>query len=69
MVDFLKNCFQAKDVTLMGLEKGKVVWNGKIRKTLTNAKHEEILWELAKLNFCFELLALDEQATTSVENQ
>lgn len=68
-VDFLQNCLQAEDVTLMGLEKGEVVWNGKVCETLTNAEREEILWELAELNFRFELLALDERATTSAEDR
>ena len=64
-VDFLQNCLQVEDVALIGLEKGRVVWNGKVCKTLTDAEHEEILWELSELNFRYELMALDSRATTS----
>ncbi|KAF8231630.1 hypothetical protein L208DRAFT_1276067, partial [Tricholoma matsutake] len=50
-MDFLQNCIEAEDVTLVGLEKGEPKWNGSVITTLTYAEHEEILWELAELNF------------------
>ncbi|KAF8226803.1 hypothetical protein L208DRAFT_1300099 [Tricholoma matsutake] len=68
VVDFPQNCLQEENVTLIGLENGEVVWNGKVCEALTDADHEEILWELAELNFRFELLALDSQATTSMND-
>ena len=67
MVDFLQNCLQVEDVTLMGLEKGKVVWNGRVCEMLTDAECEEILWELSELNFRFEILALDSWVTTNTD--
>jgi hypothetical protein len=57
-VDFLQNCIQTEDVLLVGLEKGEMEWNGKVVQTLSDNEHEEILWELSELNFCFKLLAL-----------
>jgi hypothetical protein len=44
---------------------GQLIWNGNIINSLGDHKHEEILWELAKLSFRFELLALDTQVTIS----
>jgi len=57
-VDLLQNCIQMDDVTLIGLERGEVKWNGKVIEILSDAECEEILWELSELNFRFELLAL-----------
>ena len=42
---------------------GELKWNGSVVETLNNLKGEEILWELAELNFHFELLALDARVT------
>lgn len=67
MLDFLQNCIEAEEVTLIGLEKGVPRWNGSVVETLSDAQREEILWELSELNFRFELLALDSRATTSTE--
>jgi hypothetical protein len=57
-MDFLQNCIQTEDVSLVGLEKGETEWNGKVVQTLSDNEREEILWELSELNFRFELLAL-----------
>jgi hypothetical protein len=57
-VDFLQNCTQTEDISLVGLEKGETKWNGKVIQTLNNNEREEVLWELSELNFRFELLAL-----------
>jgi hypothetical protein len=57
--DILQNCIDNKNVELAILYRGEVKWNGKVVKVLTDAEHEEILWELSELNFCLELLALD----------
>jgi hypothetical protein len=61
--DFLQNCIEAEEVTLVGLEKGEPKWMGSVVETLSDAEREEILWELSELNFRFELLALDSRAT------
>jgi len=50
-VDLLQNCIQMDDVTLIGLERGEVKWNGKVIEILSDAEREEILWELSELNF------------------
>jgi hypothetical protein len=63
--DFLQNCIEAEEVTLVGLEKGEPKWMGSVVETLSDAEREEILWELSELNFRFELLALDSRATAS----
>ena len=44
---------------------GQLEWNGKTLKTPNDLECEEILWELAELNFRFELQALDARATTT----
>ncbi|KAF8218832.1 hypothetical protein L208DRAFT_1346802 [Tricholoma matsutake] len=44
------------------------MWNGSIINPLGDHEHEEILWELAKLSFRFELLALDAQVTTNTSD-
>ena len=50
------------------LNDGQMIWNGSLITSLGNHKHEEILLELAKLSFRFELLALDMQVTTSTSD-
>ena len=67
MLDFLQNYIKAKEATLIGLEKGVPRWNGSVIETLSDAQHEEILWELSELNFRFEILALNSHAMTSTE--
>jgi hypothetical protein len=44
---------------------GQLIWNGSIINSLGDHEREEILWELAKLSFRFELLALNAWVTTS----
>ncbi|KAK0440024.1 uncharacterized protein EV420DRAFT_1733361 [Desarmillaria tabescens] len=44
------------------------VWRGIELEMLTNDHHREIAWELAELNFRFELLALDARAATNGGN-
>ncbi|TFK61643.1 hypothetical protein BDN72DRAFT_903934 [Pluteus cervinus] len=39
-----------------------ITWNGKPFNLLTEADHQEILWELCELNFRYELVALDARA-------
>jgi hypothetical protein len=63
--NFLQNCVSVDGVTLLGLERGEVKWNGKAVQTPSDAEYEEMLWELSELNFRFELLALHSRATTS----
>lgn len=43
-------------------------WRGKPFQTLSNGDYEEIAWELAELNFRFELLALDSRLNTDKES-
>ncbi len=38
---------------------GPVFWNGEDYLTLSDDDHQEVLWELAELNFRFEMVALD----------
>ncbi|KAK0430237.1 uncharacterized protein EV420DRAFT_1287431 [Desarmillaria tabescens] len=47
---------------------GPAVWRGIELEMLTNDHHREIAWELAELNFRFELLALDARAATNGGN-
>ena len=66
--DFLQNCIETEEVTLIGLEKGVPKWKGSVVETLSDAECEEILWELSELNFRFELLALDSRATATTNS-
>lgn len=70
--DFLQNCLDATEgVHLMQLTTPQLKWNG-VEVGINgpnNLQHEEILWELAELNFCFELLALDSHATTGSDSE
>jgi hypothetical protein len=66
-LDLLQNCIEVDDVTLIGLERGEVKWNGKVVEVLSNDEREEVLWELSELNFRFELLALHSRATSSAD--
>ncbi|TFK62829.1 hypothetical protein BDN72DRAFT_902912 [Pluteus cervinus] len=58
------NADSLTDVQLsLSSEEKVATWNGKAFNILTSPQLEEILWELAKLNFRFELIALDARAT------
>lgn len=64
--DFLQNCLQEGEVGLASIETNtEVTWNGKAFADLGKDDFEEILWELAELNFRFELMALDSRASTN----
>ncbi|KAF9456928.1 hypothetical protein BDZ94DRAFT_1314660 [Collybia nuda] len=64
--DFLQSCLDVEGVELGDPDSSRlpVSWNGKVFEDLGNDDFEEIIWELAELNFHFELLALDSCATT-----
>jgi hypothetical protein len=64
--DFLQSCLDAEGVELGDLDdrNAPVTWNGKAFESLGKEEYKEIIWELAELNFRFELLALDARATT-----
>jgi hypothetical protein len=61
--DFLQGCLNAAEGVELVDSNGELKWNGEVLETLNNSTCEEILWELADLNFRFELLALDARAT------
>jgi hypothetical protein len=61
--DFLRGCLNAVEGVELVDSSGELKWNGEVLETLDNSIREEILWELAELNFRFELLALDSRAT------
>lgn len=65
--DFLQNCLEEEGVALTADadHNMEVTWQGKAFKDLGKDEFEEILWELAELNFRFELMALDSRASTS----
>ena len=58
----------ADGVDFADMNGGQLIWNGSVVNLLGDHKREEILWELAELNFRFELLALDARVTTSSGN-
>lgn len=68
--DFLQGCLDAKGVELADVDKSDVpiTWNGKAFEDLKKDDYEEIIWELAELNFRFELMALDARASTQSLN-
>jgi hypothetical protein len=63
--DFLQNCLSAADGVELVSTDGQLEWNGKTLETPSDLEREEILWELAELNFRFELQALDARATAA----
>jgi hypothetical protein len=65
---FMDDSLMADRVDFAELNSGQLIWNGSVINSLGDHEHEEILWELAKLSFRFELLALDAQVTTSTGN-
>jgi hypothetical protein len=66
-IDFLQNCLDAESVEFREASSGELQWNGKHVENLSNLEREEIVWELAELNFRFELLALDLRASTILD--
>jgi hypothetical protein len=50
-MDTLQNCLSAEGVEFSEASSGKLLWNGKHVETLSNLEQEEIVWELAELNF------------------
>jgi hypothetical protein len=67
-VDFLQDCLKAPGVVYTELGGGKLYWNGQVVDNPSDLQREEILWELAELNFRFELLALDSRASSKIDN-
>jgi hypothetical protein len=63
--DFLQNCLNAAEGVELVSSDGQLEWNGKAVESPDDMEREEILWELAELNFRFELCALDSRATTA----
>ncbi|KAG6875823.1 hypothetical protein C0992_002164, partial [Termitomyces sp. T32_za158] len=59
LTDFLESCLRTDGLTLNEIERGRESWNGKPFAALEDKDLEEILWELAELNFRQEFLALD----------
>ena len=60
MAKFLAGCIEAADNNLGDeSESNSVSWNGMNFDALGDHHFEEVLWELAELNFRFELAALD----------
>jgi len=60
MVKFLAGCLDAADTDPGDeSESNSVSWNGIDFDALGDRHFEEVLWELAELNFWFELAALD----------
>jgi len=66
--DFLQDCLEAPGVLFSETEVGQLSWNGKVVENVSNLEREEILWELAELNFRFELLVLDSCASSNVDD-
>src|SRR5262249_40604824 len=56
--DFLKSCLDAEGVSF-GDAPSKIQWSRVDFESLKPFHFEQILWELAELNFRFELVALD----------
>lgn len=63
--DFLQNCLNAAEGVELVSSDGQLEWNGKSVESPNDLEREEILWELAELNFRFELCALDSRVTTA----
>jgi hypothetical protein len=62
---FMDDSLEAEGVDFAESKGDQLKWNGRVTDSLDDDVHEEILWELAELNFRFELLALDARVTTS----
>jgi hypothetical protein len=61
----MDGCLMADRVSFAESDGGQLMWNGSIVNSLGDHEHEEILWELTKLRFRFELLALNARVTTN----
>ena len=59
---FLQNCITAEGVEYVESNNSTLKWNRRVVDKLNDQEWEEILWELAELNFRFELQALDSRA-------
>ena len=59
MRTFLRSCTDVEDVSLGDSGLTRPRWNGVDFESLQPSHFEQILWELAELNFRFELVALD----------
>ncbi|KAK0493803.1 hypothetical protein EDD18DRAFT_1356282 [Armillaria luteobubalina] len=66
-VDFLQGCAGELRIDT-DFNVGAAVWRGIELEQLTDDHHCEISWELAELNFRFELFALDARAATNGGN-
>ncbi len=66
-IDFLQGCAGELRIDT-NFNVGPAVWRSIELENLTDDHHREIVWELAELNFRFELLALDARAATNGGN-
>ncbi|KAK0209573.1 hypothetical protein IW262DRAFT_1468838 [Armillaria fumosa] len=66
-IDFLQGCAGELRIDA-NFNVGPAVWRGIELEMLTNDHRREIAWELAELNFRFELFALDARAATNGGN-
>jgi hypothetical protein len=63
----LQNCLNVDDVQVNDTPTNEIFWQGQKLSAGELPDHQvgqEILWELAELNFCFEFMALDWKAHT-----
>jgi hypothetical protein len=66
MAKFLAGCLHAADSDPGDeSESNSISWNGTDFDALGDRQFEEVLWELAELNFRFELAALDGRMSRS----
>jgi hypothetical protein len=65
---FMNGSLMADGVDFAELNGGQLIWNGSVINSLGDHDREEILWELAKLSFRFELLVLNARVTTSTSD-
>ncbi|KAK0187074.1 hypothetical protein F5146DRAFT_1004042 [Armillaria mellea] len=68
-MDFLVGCHGEMKISTDFNMLGPVFWNGEEYSALSDNGLQEILWELAELNFRFEMMALDAQAVQNRGNQ
>ncbi|SJK98907.1 uncharacterized protein ARMOST_02183 [Armillaria ostoyae] len=67
-VDFLAGCNGEMKISTDFNLSGPVFWNGEEYSTLSDNDRREVLWELAELNFRFEMVALDARAAQNGGN-
>ena len=60
-----EECTQADGVEFLGLHNGCMTWGGRPVEKITDKIREEVLWELCKLNFRYELFALNSRVCRS----